>query len=643
MQRRNFLKNSLLVGTGKAFINNIPMTMFGLSGSLLTESNCSSILDRVLVLIRMEGGNDGLNTIIPVSQYNIYRNSRPNIAINETGTNAYIPVDNSLPDSKKVGLHPAMVAFKDLYDAGKLNIINGAGYANNNRSHFKATDLWFSAGDSTPEAFDYTSGFMGRYLDFSYPGLINNPTASMPDPLGLELGSSSASLGFKAESGQYTNVLLTVDASSFSTYVSGLGGAPDNPFANSQMGNRLAYLRNVELSINAYSTRITNTYNAGNNLATYPANSNLSNQLKTVARIIKGGSKTKIFLVQCGSFDTHANQVVSGNTGTGNHANLLKDLADSIKAFQTDLQLLNIEDKVVTATFTEFGRTLNQNGNLGTDHGGVNNMFIIGKGVNGGVTGNVPDLTNVVDGGVMDLQVDYRSVYASLLQDFLGAGQLSLAAAKLELFSNSKPPIIKETTKADPACYTSVIVPVKLTSLKATLQPDGTVLVSWQTEQESNSSHFEIEKADAQGSFVKIGRVNAEGYSSTTKRYSFTDTIPFRGINQYRLKQLDRDGAFSYYGPVAVRVNRKSSLTVQASPNPCITELKIRVGSDDKTKADIVIYDTQGHAVFKQKLNINKGENNARIDATRFPNGMLVLVILFENGAKHIQQIMHLK
>jgi len=639
MQRRNFLKNSILFGGAQLVFNNIPMKTFGMPTSPLTNSDCNAIKDRVLVLIRMEGGNDGLNTIIPVSQYATYRNSRPNIAIPDTGANAFIHLDNTLPDEKKVGLHPAMTAFKDLYDAGKLNVINGAGYADNNRSHFKATDLWLSAGDSTPAAFDYSSGFMGRYLDFSYPGLINNPTTAMPDPLGLELGSSSASLGFKAENGQYTNVLLTVDAGSFSTYVSGLGGAPDSPFATSQMGNRLAYLRNIELSINSYSTRITNTYNAGTNLATYPSNSNLSNQLKTVARIVKGGSKTKIFLVQCGGFDTHANQVVTGNTTTGNHANLLRDLANSIKAFQTDLQLLNIEDKVMTATFTEFGRTLAENGSLGTDHGGVNNMFIIGKSLNAGVTGNVPNLTNIVDGGVVDLQNDYRSIYATLLQDFLGAGTLPLNAAKLDLFATNKPPIIKETAKADPSCYTSVILPVSLTQLQATLKTDGTVVVSWKTEQESSSSHFEIEKSDALTAFENIGRVDAAGFSSLTKNYRFIDLVPFKGINQYRLKQVDRNGSFSYYGPVVVRVSTQSKTLITMGPNPCRGRLNIRITADSNEIANIVIYDVQGHLLLRQNNTISRGENSILVSTSKFGKGMIIVNIKLKNGTQHSQQI----
>jgi uncharacterized protein (DUF1501 family) len=640
MQRRKFLKDSMLLGGVPLFLNNMPLKTMSTFNMPFTDADCAAIKDRVLVLVRMEGGNDGLNTIVPVSQYSIYKNSRPTLAIPDTGASKYITLDSSLPDAKKAGLHPSMTAFKDLYDAGKLNIVNGVGYADNNRSHFKATDLWLSAGDTTPELFDIGSGFMGRYLDFSFPGNINNPTPAMPDPLGLELGSSTASLGYKTTSGQYANILLTADAASFSTYVAGLGGSPVNPLPASQMGNRIAYIRNVELSINAYSNRITKVYNDGANLASYPADSYLSYQLRTVARLLKGGSKTKIFLVQTYGYDTHNNQVVAGSSTTGNHAGLLKDLTESIKAFQTDLQLLGLEDKVVTATFTEFGRTLTENANRGTDHGGVNNMFIIGKNVQAGVTGDVPDLKKVVDGGVMDIRYDYRSIYTSLLQDFLGAGPFPLAAAKLDSFQATKPVLFKATAIADPSCYTSIILPVTLTALQASLKTDGTVDVTWQTEEENNTRDFEIQKGTALSSFEAIGTLPAAGNSGISRKYLFKDATPFKGINLYRLKQSDLDGRFTYYGPVSVKVNNITKTVISISPNPAVGFLNIKITSDKNIQADIVVYDVQGHLIVRQQNKMSRGDNNYRISTEKFAKGYVIVMVHLEDGTKLSRQIL---
>ncbi len=640
MQRRKFLKDSLLFGGLPIFLNSIPIKTMGMFDSPLTNANCTEINNRALVLIQMEGGNDGLNTIIPIEQYNIYKNNRPSIFIPDTGINKYITLDNSLPDAKKAGLHPAMTSFKDLYDAGKLNIINGVGYAHNNRSHFKASDIFLSAGDSTPALTDIGSGFMGRYLDFCYPGNINNPTVSMPDPLGLEMGSSSASLGFKTAAGQYPNILLTVDAGSFSTYVSGLGGAPSPVLPTSQMGQRLAYIRDVEESINAYSNRITSVHNAGTNLTTYPANSYLSYQLKTVARLIKGGSKTKIFLVNVSGYDTHSNQVISGNTVAGAHANLLKDLGDSIKAFQTDLQLLGIEDKVVTATFTEFGRTLPENASFGTDHGGVNNMFIIGKSVQPGVTGNMPDLTNIVDRAVMNMRYDYRSVYASLLQEFLGAGPFALAAAKLDSFENSKAPVFKEAAIAAPSCYFSVVLPIMLHDLKATLKNNGTVDINWQTKNESNTTEFEVQKSDGVNNYSLIGVVKAAGNSSLPKNYLFNDTSPFIGINQYRLKLINSDAKASIFGPVSIRTSVQSNTVFSITPNPAVSFFNIKITTTKNCGINIVLHDIQGHLLYNTKNHIKKGDNNFRIDITPFPPGLITVMIQLEDGTRHSQQIL---
>jgi uncharacterized protein (DUF1501 family) len=641
MNRRKFLRESMVLGGVPVLVGGLPISAFARFDMPFTSTDCAAIRERVLVIIQMEGGNDGLNTIIPKAQYSIYKNKRPLIAIPDTGANAFINLDGTLPVNNQVGLHPAMTAFKDLYDAGKLNVMHGVGYANNNRSHFKGTDLWLTAGDTnTPGLFDLTSGWMGRYLDYSYPGLINNPTPSMPDPLALELGATSGSLGFKTTTGQYANILLTTDAGSFSSSVAGLGGPPVNPFPASQMGSRLAYVRNIELSINAYSTRVTNTYNAGTNLATYPANSWLAYQLKTVARIIKGGSKTRVFMVHTSGYDTHNGQTELNSPTTGQHATILKDLADSVKAFQTDLQLMNLEDKVMTATFSEFARTLNENGSRGTDHGGVNSMFIIGKGVRPGVSGNPINLTNVVDDAVMDLQFDYRRVYTALLQDFMGAGNGALNATLLSNFQTTKPDIINNAAKADVSCYADIIVPVKLTDLRAVMENDGSVTVHWTTQQELNTSHFIVERSGSIGPYEDMGRVDGYGNSSVPRYYKLNDRTPLRGINIYRLKQVDKNGDFSYYGPVTIRVNNNATATISIMPNPATSFFNIVVNATKASRAQVQVYDMQGHLLMKQEYSVAVGGNTWRIPADRFAKGQVVVLVQTANGIKHSQQIL---
>jgi uncharacterized protein (DUF1501 family) len=599
MQRKDFLRLSGTLGL-PLLLNNIPMKAFSGITGLEETTDCAAIRDRVWVIVQMEGGNDGINTVVSKSQYDLYRTNRPTIHLPETGANSIINLDASLAPNRQVGLHPVMTGFKDLYDAGKLNIVHGTGYANNNRSHFKATDHWLTGGDSTPGLFDLGSGVLGRYLDYTYPGAVTSPTPWMPDPLGLELGEDIASLAYKTNGGKYASVLLTSDASTFSTSVAGLSGPAINPLPASQMGSRIQHVHTVEQSINAYSTRITNTYNAGANLATYPANSYLAYQLKTVARILKGGSKTRIFLVHTGGYDTHDTQSVAGAVHTGGHANLLKNLADSLKAFQTDLQLLGIEDRVITSTFTEFGRTVDENGNRGTDHGGVNPMFIIGKGVKPGTTGNPPDMNMVVDRACVDLQTDYRSVYAAILQDFMGAGNTALAAANLGTFAKS--PVISTTAKAASSCYTDIILPIRITNLDAIAENDGSVTVLWKTRLETETDYFEVERNNGSGDFLPVGRKPAAGNSSVTKSYQLNDPQPLNGINQYRLKQVDKNGDFAYYGPVVVNIrNKQKRPEVRISPNPANSFFNIVIQMPYK---DIRISTTNGNIRGNVMVNI---------------------------------------
>jgi uncharacterized protein (DUF1501 family) len=639
MKRRDFLRYTGTLGV-PLLLNKIPANAFSGLDGLTDNTDCLAIRNRVLVLIQMEGGNDGLNTVVPLNQYSLYRTNRPTIYIPDSGANSLINLDTTLPAARQVGIHPAMTAFKDLYDNGKLNVIHGVGYTNNNRSHFKATDHWLTAGDSTPARFDLEAGFMGRYLEYTYPGAVTSPTSWMPDPLALELGANTASIGFKTNLGRYASILLTTDASTFSTSVAGLGGPVINPLPTTQMGNRIQYINSVEQSINAYSTRVTNTYNAGTNLAVYPANSWLSYQLKTVARILKGGSKTKIFLVHVGGYDTHNNQNIAGAMHTGNHANLLRDLADSIKAFQTDLQLLGIEDRVMTATFTEFGRTVDENGNRGTDHGGVNTMFVIGKGVQPGTTGDPINLSLVDDRALIDLKFDYRSVYSALLQDFLGAGNNALNAALISSFP--KPAIVSTAAKADVTCFSDIILPVRISELRATPENDGSVTVSWKTATETNTHYFEIERNDGNSNFVSIGRVNAAGNAAFAKNYSFSDKQPLAGLNLYRLKQVDRNGDFSYYGPVSVNLRKRiPTPELRIAPNPAITYFDIQLQMPASDQLVLRIFDIQGHLLKTEQHRLSRGANSIRINTGGTSlRGKLIVQLQTSGGFKHSQQVL---
>jgi uncharacterized protein (DUF1501 family) len=452
MKRRNFLKIFPAAGVTPFILNGFSLRPFANSRIARIMASCDGIQERALVLIQLKGGNDGLNVVIPIPQYDRYMQLRPNIGIKDTGTNGYIALDSTMPNADQVGLHPSMTGFKALYDRGWAALIQGAGYDSINQSHFKGTDIWLSGGDSSAEYGNLTTGWMGRALQAFYPDVLGFPTPDMPDPLGIQVGDPNISLGFHTETEHQNSINLSgQDPSGFFSLIQTIGGAPINPIPNTQQGQELDYIMGVEQSVNAYAQRITAVFNAGTNMGTYPTDS-FSSQLKTVARMIRGGCKTKIYTCQLGGFDLHSAQVVQTDTGTGSHAKLLKTLSDGIKAFFDDLQLMGIADQVAACTFSEFGRCAKENGSVGTDHGTLAPMFVFGKNIRPKVHGtnvNLSDLTT--DNQLKNKQFDYRQVFASLLQDWLGANPYVMQEALLD--SYQKVFLVKKAATVSPGCY----------------------------------------------------------------------------------------------------------------------------------------------------------------------------------------------
>lgn len=373
-------------------------TLHGLYNSLVQT-------DHILVIIQMAGGNDGLNTVIPLDQYSNYYNARSNIAIAQnkvlalTGTNA-------------TGLHPALTGLRDMYNEGHVSIIQSAGYPTPNFSHFRATDIWMSASNQD----EYISnGWLGRYLNLEYNGYpAGYPTAAMPDPLAIQFGSSTS----LAILGPDTQMGITIsNPDNFLSYVNDV----EDPVPNTPAGEKLAYIRTISKQSEVYSNIVKNVYNtAGNtNKATYP-NNTLANQLKIVARLINGGLKTKVYAVNYSGFDTHSAQVNTIDTSIGTHANQLAILGDSVKAFHDDLKLMNKDRKVIGVTFSEFGRRIKSNASVGTDHGAAAPMFLFGTQVTGGIIGTNPILPAVATvNDNIPYQNDFRTIYASLLKRWL--------------------------------------------------------------------------------------------------------------------------------------------------------------------------------------------------------------------------------
>ena len=457
MDRKEFLKLVSLAGVGTPFfLNGMPSRV--MNQFMDMQMSCDAVNDRILVIVRMSGANDGLNTVIPVNQYDQYAILRPDIKIAKTGANGYIPLDTTVNTARLVGLHPKMTGFKGLYDSGKMLVMNGVGYPNPNYSHFRSEYLMQAGKDGTEPNPDLYSGIFGRYIGALHPGLSGNPTTKNPDPLAIQFANLNPSIFFEHSTERNIEYNLTPIQNNFFGQLKRSSSETTEtaiPTA-SEYTDLLNYIKGIELSMDKYFNRVTAVFNAGSNSAvTYPDNS-LGKQLKTVARLVKGGSKTKIFQVNLNGFDTHVGQVTTGSTHDGVHAGLLKQVSDSIAAFQADIKNLGFEDKVLTVTFSEFGRQVKQNANKGTDHGDLAPFFVIGNSVSGGILGNHPVFSNTTGYyyNQSQRQFDYRQIFASILQDWLGADTSLMLSSEMNDFvvGGKKVAVIKNEKTAGVVC-----------------------------------------------------------------------------------------------------------------------------------------------------------------------------------------------
>lgn len=445
MNRRDFVRMSSLMGSGLLLkLNGVPLHSLEGNGFLQKIAR-SSLNDRILVLIQLHGGNDGLNMVIPIDQYGLYYNLRPNIAIPQSGARQYITLDPNLPDNRQVALHPDMIGAKAMYDEGNLAIIQNVSYENMNGSHFRSRDVWFMGGDYNDY---YNSGWMGRYFEHFYPDYPTNyPNPDVPDPLALEMGTG-VSLAFHRSQGIPAGLSIQ-NPDAFYDLINSVGVDPPNNFPDTHAGDEIEYIMQIERQSNNYAERLRDVYDAGANSGTiypdlYPyiapsgsLNNPLAPQLKIISRLISGGIGTKVFLCRIGGFDTHANQVVNNNTTMGSHAASLYHISSAVKAFYDDLTNLGLANRVLTMTFSEFGRRAASNASYGTDHGNAAPMLVFGTCLNPGVYGENPDLQNLQNGNI-PMQHDYRQVFTSVVKDWFQAPDAAIEDVYFQNFVDTR-------------------------------------------------------------------------------------------------------------------------------------------------------------------------------------------------------------
>ena len=365
--------------------------------------------ERVLVVIQLAGGNDGLNTVVPYGSRDYY-NNRTNIAIGAPGSSRNTAGSAlSIPGADGIGLHPNLTGIRELIDSGQAAIMQGVGYPNPNRSHFTSTDIWHT-GKHTGQGY----GWLGRYFDHTCAGQPN-PKGSIAigskAPLALH-GSTQKAVNFETEelfrwAGKSTDDALAATYDDINRRESMQGVAKDS---------QLDFLVRTSLDAQISSDRIRKAVQM-QPLAKYP-NGKLSQQLQMIAAMIRADLPTRVYYASLSGFDTHANQL---NT----HANLMRQVGDSLHAFQKDISAQGNGGKVLTIMFSEFGRRVAQNGSAGTDHGTAAPMFLVGDMVQPGLLGTHPSLTTLDEGDLI-YNTDFRQVYASVLSDWMGADDKSI-------------------------------------------------------------------------------------------------------------------------------------------------------------------------------------------------------------------------
>src|SRR6266568_9275895 len=411
--RRSLItRGALLVASGflaPSFITRTALALDGRSSALGSVALDPAKKNRILVVLQLSGGNDGINTLIPFTDPT-YARLRPTLGVATTDV-------LRLTDS--IGLNPNLSKLKALYDQGKVAVVQGVGYPNPNRSHFRSMDIWHSA---SPETFE-RSGWLGRYVAACQCAQDNAlPAISVGDQLNTLFWTDTTLVPAVASIGAFSFLTDTKYKNDRTFQLQTLQNIYN------QAGNWSAHealIRRGTIQALAGSDELQKVAANYQTPVKYPANNGLANQLKMVAQVIAGNLGTRLFSVSMGGFDTHANQ-------RGNQDKLLGQLGDAIDAFMQDLGNMKMQDNVTIMTFSEFGRRVKQNGSNGTDHGTAEPMFIIGNKVQGGMYGTYPSLSDLDSNGDLKFNADFRSVYAGMLKDVVGADPAPILAGSFD-------------------------------------------------------------------------------------------------------------------------------------------------------------------------------------------------------------------
>ena len=414
--RRAFLTKGLtLLAAGGSVPSFLSRTAFAVGDPFDQKATSpdSGRDGKVLVVVQLSGGNDGLNTVAPYAD-DAYHRARPGLSVRG---------DTALKLDGYCGLHPALEPLKALFDDGRMSVVHGVGYPNPDRSHFRSMDIWHTA---NPKDEAIRSGWLGRYFDSQCAGIdpkadaVDAAVASDPK-VGISIGEANR----LAMQGEVAMPLTLEDVRDYqykgpnADAFDALHLDPGGGAAAGTESGELDFLTRTAMDARVSSERVIGAIDAHDPPVKYPRGG-FGESLRMTAAMIKGEMPTRVYYVSLGGFDTHAQQA-------GRHAQLLRQFADGVSAFVADLKHQGNDQRVAVMTFSEFGRRVEQNASGGTDHGAAAPMFFFGHGVNPGVLGRHPSLTDL-DAGDLKYTLDFRSVYASVLSQWLDTPPEQVAA-----------------------------------------------------------------------------------------------------------------------------------------------------------------------------------------------------------------------
>lgn len=406
IHRRKFTSTSLQGAAALAIGSAAPHGwMQSLAASLDAQPNSQ---ERVLVVIQLSGGNDGLNTVVPYSN-DLYYKARPKLAI---------PKNEVLKLNADIGLHPSLRGVADLIENKQFCVLQGIGYPNPNRSHFESMDIWHSCQRKEARG---TEGWLGRY--FSQSSQLENADAT--DSLGLHLGSEQLPLALVAR-GVQTPSLSSIDQLRWKGKPEGSMASKEEmePQPRAAVTSESSLLDFVSASTSAAmhaSERLEKALASPDSAGDFP-DSQLGEKLKVVSRLLLAGLKTRVYYVTLDGFDTHANQLLA-------HAGLMRQWSEALSAFHKRLNSAGLQDRVMVLTFSEFGRRVAENASQGTDHGAAAPAFLSGPKLEKPFIGEQPSLSDLDDGDLKH-HTDFRRLYATLIEDWLGTPSKQILASE---------------------------------------------------------------------------------------------------------------------------------------------------------------------------------------------------------------------